>query len=49
MISGSLIGAAIGGLAVAFAPTSFLKGLLGTVLIIAAVETMMHGKNPPSR
>jgi len=40
MICDSLIGAAIGGLAVAYAPTSFLKAFLGMVLIIAAVKTV---------
>lgn len=49
MIGGSLVGAAIGGLAVAFAPTSFLKGLLGAVLIVAAVKTMTRRKDPRSR
>jgi uncharacterized membrane protein YfcA len=40
MIGGSLIGAALGSLAVAFAPTLFLKVLLGMVLIVAAIKTM---------
>jgi uncharacterized membrane protein YfcA len=42
MAAGSLIGAAIGGMAVAFAPTGFLKVLLGVVLIVAAVKTLGH-------
>ena len=42
MSSGSLIGAALGGLAIAFAPTVFLKVLLGTVLIAAAAKIALH-------
>jgi uncharacterized protein len=41
MSVGSLVGAALGGLAVAFAPTAFLKMLLGSVLILAAAKTIM--------
>jgi uncharacterized membrane protein YfcA len=44
MAAGSLIGAALGGLAVAVAPASFLKVFLGVVLIVAAVKTMGHAK-----
>jgi len=44
MSAGSLIGAALGGLAVAVAPVAFLKVLLGSVLIVAAVKTASHGK-----
>lgn len=40
MIGGSLIGAALGSLAVSFAPTLFLKVFLGMVLMIAAIKTM---------
>jgi uncharacterized membrane protein YfcA len=39
MVAGSLIGAALGGLAVAVAPESFLKVFLGVVLILAAAKT----------
>jgi uncharacterized membrane protein YfcA len=42
MSAGSLIGAALGGLAVAVAPVAFLKMLLGSVLIVAAVKTASH-------
>lgn len=38
---GSLIGAALGGLAVALAPVVFLKVVLGSVLILAAAKTVM--------
>jgi uncharacterized membrane protein YfcA len=44
MIGGSLIGAAIGGLAVAYAPSAFLKVFLGVVLIGAAVKTVATEK-----
>jgi uncharacterized membrane protein YfcA len=40
MSAGSLIGAALGGLAVAVAPTEFLKVVLGSVLLLAAVKTI---------
>jgi len=40
MSAGSLIGAALGGLAVAVAPVVFLKVLLGAVLIFAAAKTI---------
>jgi uncharacterized membrane protein YfcA len=39
MAAGSIIGAAIGGLAVAYAPVPFIKALLGCVLIVAAGKT----------
>jgi uncharacterized protein len=44
MSAGSLIGAALGGLAVGFAPTSLIKTVLGVVLIAAAtkVATTRH-------
>jgi uncharacterized membrane protein YfcA len=42
MSSGSIIGALLGGLAAAFAPVSFLKLLLGGVLIAAAAKTMIE-------
>ncbi|MCI0429181.1 MAG: sulfite exporter TauE/SafE family protein [Rhodospirillales bacterium] len=48
MIGGSLIGVALGGLAVAFAPTLFLKVSLGMVLIVAAIKTMAGAEGPGS-
>jgi uncharacterized membrane protein YfcA len=42
MSGGSLIGAALGGLAVAVAPVPFLKLLLGGVLIAAAGKTILR-------
>jgi uncharacterized membrane protein YfcA len=42
--AGLLIGAAIGGLAVAAAPASFLRAFLAVILIVAAAKTMGHGK-----
>jgi uncharacterized membrane protein YfcA len=44
MSAGSLLGALLGGLAVAFAPVDFLKVLLGCVLLAAAAKTMTHQK-----
>jgi uncharacterized membrane protein YfcA len=41
MALGSMIGAMLGGLAVAYAPVAFLKVLLGGVLLAAAAKTMM--------
>ena len=38
MSAGSLIGAALGGLAVGFAPVGFIKVVLGVVLIAAAAK-----------
>jgi uncharacterized protein len=44
MSAGSLIGAALGGLAVVVAPVGFLKVVLGSVLILAAAKTVTrHG------
>ncbi len=40
MSAGSVVGAVLGGLAVAFAPVAFLKVLLGSVLLVAAVKTI---------
>src|SRR5262249_42520632 len=40
MSVGSLVGAAVGRLAVAVAPAALLKALLGCMLIVAAVKTM---------
>jgi uncharacterized membrane protein YfcA len=40
MTIGSLLGAAVGGLAVGLAPASFLKAFLGLVLIAAAVKAV---------
>ena len=42
MGSGSILGAAAGGLAVAYAPVAFLKVLLGCVLLAAAGKTLTH-------
>jgi uncharacterized membrane protein YfcA len=42
MATGSIIGAAIGGVAVAYAPVAFIKALLGCVLIAAAGKTFAH-------
>jgi uncharacterized membrane protein YfcA len=41
MSFGSIIGAAVGGLAVAVAPTEALKLLLGSVLIVAAAKVLL--------
>jgi len=41
MAAGSIIGAALGGLAVAYAPVTFLKVLLGCVLLGAAAKTAL--------
>lgn len=41
MSAGSLIGAALGGMAVAVAPTVVLKVVLGSVLIVAATKIMI--------
>lgn len=44
MSTGSLIGAVLGGMAVAVAPVALLKVVLGSVLIVAAVKTAArHG------
>lgn len=42
MSAGSVLGATLGGLAVAYAPVVFLKVLLGCVLLGAAVKTTTH-------
>jgi uncharacterized membrane protein YfcA len=42
MAAGSIIGATLGGLAVAYAPVAFLKVLLGGGLLAAAVRTATH-------
>jgi uncharacterized membrane protein YfcA len=42
MSAGSLIGAALGAFAVAFAPTAIVKVLLGCVLLAAAAKTLGH-------
>ena len=42
MSGGSLIGAALGGLAVAVAPVAVLKLLLGGILIAAAGKTFLR-------
>lgn len=41
MSAGSILGATLGGLAVAYAPLAFLKLFLGCVLIAAAAKTIM--------
>jgi uncharacterized protein len=41
MAAGSIVGATLGGLAVAYAPVVFLKVLLGCVLVAAAVKTAL--------
>ena len=43
MSAGSILGATLGGLAVAYAPRVFLKVLLGCVLIAAAAKTIRRG------
>jgi uncharacterized membrane protein YfcA len=42
MSVGSIIGAILGGLAVAYAPAEFLKSLLGCILLVTAFKTMTH-------
>src|SRR5260221_13180189 len=42
MAAGSIMGAILGGLAVAYAPVTFLKVLLGCVLLAAAGKTFTH-------
>jgi uncharacterized membrane protein YfcA len=49
MSVGSIIGAGLGGLAVAAAPVDALKLLLGTVLIAAAVKTLLSDHAPAKR
>lgn len=49
MSTGSVIGAGLGGLAVAVAPVGALKLLLGTVLIAAAGKTMFGDHTPKKR
>jgi uncharacterized protein len=44
MSAGSIIGATVGGLAVAYAPVAFLKVSLGCVLIAAAGKTMIANR-----
>ena len=46
MAGGSIIGATLGGLAVAYAPVAFLKALLGCVLFAAAGKTAFGSKIP---
>jgi uncharacterized membrane protein YfcA len=41
MSAGSLLGATLGGLAVTYAPVTFLKVFLGSVLIAAAAKTII--------
>lgn len=40
MAAGSVVGATLGGLSVAYAPVGFLKGLLGCLLLAVAVKTV---------
>jgi Sulfite exporter TauE/SafE len=42
MASGSVVGATVGGLAVAYAPVGVLKVILGCVLIVSAAKTIRH-------
>jgi uncharacterized membrane protein YfcA len=49
MGAGSVIGAGLGGLAVAMAPIGALKLLLGTVLVAAAAKTMFGDHEPKKR
>jgi uncharacterized membrane protein YfcA len=44
MSAGSIVGAVLGGLAVAYAPIVFLKVLLGCVLIAAATKTIASNR-----
>jgi uncharacterized membrane protein YfcA len=46
MAAGSIIGATAGGLAVAYAPVTFLKVLLGFVLLAAAAKTAGYSAKP---
>jgi uncharacterized membrane protein YfcA len=46
MGAGSIVGAALGGLAVAYAPVLLLKLLLGCVLIAAAIKTIASRHTP---
>ncbi len=45
MAMGSIIGATLGGLAVAYAPAAALKVLLGCVLLAAAGKTLLSHSN----
>ena len=42
MAAGSILGAILGGLAVAYAPLAWLKVLLGCALLAAAGKTIFH-------
>jgi uncharacterized membrane protein YfcA len=44
MSAGSVIGAALGGFAVAFAPTVLIKIVLGSVLLLASGKIAHHGR-----
>ncbi|HKA41371.1 MAG TPA: TSUP family transporter [Burkholderiales bacterium] len=46
MSLGSVAGAALGGFAVAFAPTTLLKVVLGLVLLISAAKIAYHARPP---
>lgn len=45
MSMGSVIGAALGGLALGLVPTHMLTAVLGVILLISAVKTFAHVKN----
>lgn len=42
MAAGSVLGAALGGMLVGRAPTQWLLGLLGVVLLVSASKTVQH-------
>lgn len=42
MVAGSILGAAIGGLFLGLFPTHWLLGILGLVLLLAAIKTFQH-------
>ena len=44
MALGSIVGTTLGGLAVAYAPVTFLKMLLGCVLLAAAAKTALAAR-----
>jgi predicted metal-binding membrane protein len=46
MSAGSMIGAALGGFAVAFAPTTLIKVVLGLVLLASAAKIAYHLRRP---
>jgi predicted metal-binding membrane protein len=46
MSAGSLVGAVLGGFAVAFAPTTLIKIVLGLVLLVSATKIAYHARPP---